>query len=92
MCCTHLSYVQVVVMSLVKAVPGIVNVMVLISIFWLIFAILGVSLFKGKLYSCSDSAVDALVDCVGNFTSPIDNSIVEREWVNNPSFNFDSAF
>ena len=43
---------QVVVTALVKALPGIGNVTTLVSIFWLIFSILGVSLFKGKFRAC----------------------------------------
>ena len=43
---------QVVVSALVKAIPGIWNVMLLMSLFWLIFSILGVSLFKGMMQTC----------------------------------------
>ncbi len=49
-------------LSLVKALPGIWNVTVLVSIFWLIFSILGVSLFKGKLQSCQNPDPDANPD------------------------------
>jgi hypothetical protein len=83
----------VVVASLVKALPGIMNVMTLILIFWLIFAILGVSLFKGKLYSCSDPAVESMEECLGNYTVSDDGSTTadRNYWVNNPGFNFDST-
>ncbi len=50
-----------VVASLVQALPGIGNVTLLVVIFWLIFAILGVSLFQGKFQSCSDTSIDVKV-------------------------------
>jgi hypothetical protein len=53
--------VQVVVSSLVQALPGIGNVTLLVIIFWLIFAILGVSLFQGKFQTCSDPDIDVKV-------------------------------
>ena len=43
---------QVVVLALVRALPSIANVTLLSSLFWLIFSILGVSLFKGKFRAC----------------------------------------
>ncbi len=52
---------QMVLAALVQAIPGIVNVAVLISLFWVIFAILGVSLFGGKLYACTDAAIETKV-------------------------------
>ena len=46
---------QVVVISLMKAGPAIVNVMVVLLLFWLIFGILGVQIFKGTFYQASRS-------------------------------------
>lgn len=43
---------QIVVNSLVHAVPAIVNVMLVCLIFWLIFSIVGYQLFSGKFYRC----------------------------------------
>jgi hypothetical protein len=54
---------QVVLSSLVKALPGIGNVAMLVVVFWLIFAILGVNLFGGKFHTCTDGSVDNKV-CV----------------------------
>ena len=44
---------QVVVISLFKAGPAIANVMVVLFLFWLIFGILGMQIFKGTFYRCS---------------------------------------
>ena len=44
---------KVVVNALVGALPDIFNVLVVCLIFWLIFAIIGINLFKGKFHSVS---------------------------------------
>ena len=73
---------QVVVLSLVKALPGIWNVTMLVSIFWLIFSILGVSLFKGKLQTCdTDDSLDKDA-CLA----------MGYNWVPDPFISFDSTF
>ena len=67
--------------ALVKAIPGIWNVFLLLCIFWLIFSILGVSLFKGKNQSCDiDPTLDKDV-CLAN----------GGHWQRDPNFNFDST-
>ena len=74
------AYGQVVVSALVKAIPGIWNVFMLLSILWLIFSILGVSIFKGKNQSCDlDPTMDrdACLASGGN-------------WLRDPNYNFDS--
>ena len=72
---------QVVVRSFVLALPGIWNVTMLVSIFWLIFSILGVSLFKGKLQKCdTDIALDK-DECIAQ----------GGNWVNDPNISFDST-
>ena len=55
---------------MMKALPGISNVMLLMSIFWLMFSILGVSLLKGVLQTCdTDIALgrDACIDAGGSW-------------------------
>ena len=54
---------QVVVLSTLKALPSVWNVMMLVFLLWLVFSILGVSLFKGKLRYCSDDVLLSMVDC-----------------------------
>ncbi|GFS10974.1 sodium channel protein, partial [Elysia marginata] len=43
---------RVVVNALFKAIPSICNVLLVCLVFWLIFGIVGVQLFKGKFYAC----------------------------------------
>ncbi|XP_072298967.1 sodium channel protein type 4 subunit alpha B [Eucyclogobius newberryi] len=45
---------RVVVNALVGAIPSIFNVLLVCLIFWLIFGIMGVNLFAGKFYYCSN--------------------------------------
>jgi Ion transport protein len=44
-----------VVNALVQAVPAIFNVLLVCLVFWLIFSIMGVSLFAGRFSSCIDA-------------------------------------
>jgi len=46
---------QVVVNALVQAIPSIFNVLLVCLVFWLVFGIMGVTLFSGRFYSCEDS-------------------------------------
>ena len=59
LCMLARSVCQVVVLALARALPSIANVTLLSSMFWLIFSILGVSLFKGKFRACLCEGADA---------------------------------
>lgn len=76
-----------VVNSLFRAIPIISNVLALLAMFWLIFAILGVQLFKGKFYSCTDADVTLESECTGQFEAEGVNAT--REWVP-PEWGFDN--
>ena len=78
---------QVVLSALVKALPGIGNVAMLVSIFWLIFSILGVSLFKGKLHACS--CPDAIAPCDTLHRQPCLDA--GYSWEQTQLWSFDSA-
>ena len=52
---SQLPELQLVVNALMNSVPAVGNVMLICFLFFLIFAILGVNLFKGKLYACGGS-------------------------------------
>ena len=67
--------------ALVKAIPGIWNVFLLLCIFWLIFSILGVSLFKGKNQWCDFDPTLDKDDCLA----------AGGMWQRDPNFNFDST-
>ncbi|KAK7492644.1 hypothetical protein BaRGS_00016123 [Batillaria attramentaria] len=49
---SHWQGMRIVVNSLVRSIPSIINVFLVGLLFWLIFSIMGVQLFKGKFYKC----------------------------------------
>ena len=51
---------KIVLNALFAAIPDVLNVTAVCFIFFLIFAILGVNYFKGKLMSCQGDGFDAL--------------------------------
>jgi hypothetical protein len=78
---------KMVVNAIFIALPACVNVVMVVLLCFLVFAIVGNTFFSGLFYYCSGEEGDKYtldrVDCVGSFT---DSSGVtyEREWVNYP--------
>ena len=58
---------KLVVNSIFKAAPQILNVCMVAMLFFLIFAIMGVQFFKGKIAFCNDGSIETQKECVGNF-------------------------
>lgn len=75
----RISGMKKVVSSLFMAVPQCANVSLLMSAVVLVFAILGVQLFKGRFYECTDLASQTREECLAN----------GGRWVNPPFGNFD---
>ena len=71
---------KLVVTALLESLCAIVNVVIVLLIVWLMFAILGVSLFSGKFYSCEMPNIEEEVVCEAN----------GYDWVNADS-NFDNV-
>jgi len=82
---------QVVVNALVQAIPSILNVLLVCLVFWLVFSIMGVTLFSGRFYSCEDSE-QQLVDTslVPDKETCESLAHLNYSW-NNPTVNFDSV-
>lgn len=79
---------KVVVNSLLFAIPGIGNVLLVCMVFWLIFSIVGVQFFGGRFYKCIDSNGERLpISIVQNKT---DCDRLKLRWVNS-NINFDNA-
>lgn len=72
---------RIIVNSLLKSTTAIANVGIVLISVWFMFAILGVSLFKGKFYSCSNETWTTKELCTGN----------GYEWENADS-NFDNVY
>lgn len=65
--------VKTVVVSLLESVPALINVLLIVVLFLLVFGILGIQLFKGQLGACNDSsdAVANKTQCIGEFLIPV---------------------
>ena len=57
---THSPGMKTVVSALIASIPGVSNVVLLMLLFYLVFAILGVQFFKGTFWACRGAVYDAL--------------------------------
>ena len=55
---------KLVLTALLESLVAIFNVVLVCLIIWVMFAILGVSLFSGKLYSCSNTEITTMNQCL----------------------------
>lgn len=86
---------KLVVNSLLRALPGVIHVLLVQLLFLLIFGILGVQLFMGRFAECTDPSVLTRVNCSGRYTHLLPNGTLGsavRRW-SNPDFgHFDDVF
>lgn len=59
----HNLSMKIVVIALIESLSAIFNVIAVILVTWLIYAILGVSLLSGKMYSCLNPYIETQDDC-----------------------------
>ncbi|XP_066265874.1 sodium channel protein type 4 subunit alpha B-like [Branchiostoma lanceolatum] len=79
---------RVVVNALVKAIPSIMNVLMVCLVFWLIFAIMGVQLFGGQFFKCVDENNKRLPI---NITDTKEECLMKNyTWINS-KINFDNV-
>ena len=76
-------------MAFFQALIPIGHILIVVCIVWLVFAILGVQLWKGTFYSCNDPTVVLKEFCNGTF---VDNggAVVPRDW-SSADVNFDNT-
>ncbi|XP_060766229.1 calcium channel, voltage-dependent, L type, alpha 1D subunit, a [Neoarius graeffei] len=84
-----------VVQCVFVAIRTIGNIMIVTSLLQFMFACIGVQLFKGKFYRCSDEAKSSPEECKGTFIMYKDGdmnhpTIQKRQWYNS-DFNFDNV-
>ncbi|XP_063148923.1 voltage-dependent L-type calcium channel subunit alpha-1D [Candoia aspera] len=84
-----------VVQCVFVAIRTIGNIMIVTTLLQFMFACIGVQLFKGKFYRCTDEAKQNPVDCRGIFIVYKDGDVEspmvrERIWQNS-DFNFDNV-
>jgi hypothetical protein len=63
---------RLVVNAIFRAMPRIANVVLVTMLFFLIFAIVGVQNFMGKLKHCNDGDMTTRAECVGTFNLTLD--------------------
>lgn len=44
---------KILVSALLQSIGGILNVSLIISLIWIMFAIVGINILKGKMYYCN---------------------------------------
>jgi hypothetical protein len=85
---TKMKGLQMLVNSLLASVAALLNVLGVTVLIWLIFGILGINLFKGQFWHCTNSDVVGEWDCVGAYWDEESKSVEQARWVN-PESNFD---
>ncbi|XP_028609357.1 voltage-dependent L-type calcium channel subunit alpha-1C isoform X9 [Grammomys surdaster] len=84
-----------VVQCVFVAIRTIGNIVIVTTLLQFMFACIGVQLFKGKLYTCSDSSKQTEAECKGNYITYKDGEvdhpiILPRSWENS-KFDFDNV-
>uniref|UniRef100_A0A8C9XA88 Voltage-dependent L-type calcium channel subunit alpha n=1 Tax=Sander lucioperca TaxID=283035 RepID=A0A8C9XA88_SANLU len=84
-----------VVQCVFVAIKTIGNIVLVTMLLNFMFACIGVQLFKGKFYSCTDPSKMTGEECQGYFVKHMENSLqdtvlAKREWINS-DFNFDNV-
>ncbi|XP_012394726.1 voltage-dependent L-type calcium channel subunit alpha-1C isoform X7 [Orcinus orca] len=84
-----------VVQCVFVAIRTIGNIVIVTTLLQFMFACIGVQLFKGKLYTCSDSSKQTEAECKGNYVTykdgEVDHPIIQpRSWENS-KFDFDNV-
>lgn len=79
---------RVIINALLASLPSVGYTVMLVSVCFFVFAILGVSLFKGLMWQCNDANIPNEALCIGVF---VDGSgiLKPRVWLT-PSYNFDN--
>jgi hypothetical protein len=62
--------IKTVVNSLLESIPAMVSVILIVLLFLVVFGILGIQLFKGKMGKCNDenSTILNKTMCIGNYS------------------------
>jgi hypothetical protein len=64
--------IKTVVNALIESIPALINVLLIVILFLLVFGILGIQLLKGMLGVCNDGSEAILTkkDCIGEYVVP----------------------
>ena len=67
------SKIQIVMICMMDSVPSLANVVLLGSCIFFVFAVMGLQVFMGTMFTCTDNSVYGKDDCIGMFTPTVDN-------------------
>lgn len=79
---------KVVINALLRSLPAVGYTVVLLVLFFFVFGILGLNLFIGRFYFCTDASVAGRLQCVGSYVQA-NGLVAPRVWAN-PPFSFDN--
>ncbi|GBO99757.1 Voltage-dependent calcium channel type D subunit alpha-1, partial [Eumeta japonica] len=81
-----------VVQCVIVAIKTIGNILLVTNLLQFMFAVMGVQMFKGMFFSCTDGTKMTEEECKGSFLTykKDDVELNERQWVKN-KFNFDNV-
>ena len=65
--------IQIVVICMMDSVPSLLNVMLLGICIFFVFAVMGLQVFMGTMYTCTDITVAGKADCIGTYIPSYDN-------------------
>ncbi|CAF0755497.1 unnamed protein product [Brachionus calyciflorus] len=85
---SRFSGIKTIINSLIYSIPSIINVLIICMIFWLIFSIIGVTLFKGRFYKCVNNSTGIKLTDIKNKTECLGRS--GALWYNS-KINFDNV-
>jgi hypothetical protein len=88
---TKSSGMRTVLKSVALSVGAMVNVSVVMLMFFVIFGIMGVQIFAGRFYRCNDPSVRHRSECAGSFAHPTEGDVALRRW-RNAYLNFDNLY
>ena len=71
-----------------NSIPAIFDVAAVCLVFWLIFAIIGVMIFRGKFFNCVDATSGSVINSVHNKSECL--SLNSTQWYNS-KINFDNV-
>lgn len=84
----HFPALRLSVETLMACLPVFANILLCVCFVLACFAIISVTMFAGLMWQCNDESVDAVEECIGNFTAS-DGTVVQRVW-SNQIRNFDN--
>lgn len=81
---SHFQGMKLILESVFKSALSILNVLLLLMFVWMMFAIVGMNLFSGTLYYCTDSEIKWRSECVGVFVPTVENPAAPRLAIAHP--------